>query len=333
MNYYSKLFPSLFKKNVIIVLTRFIATEEEKRRREMQDIDVNQIIADVVKEVRRNAGLQYDPKLFTIDCLSVTELERENNIMVRDDIYDYIGNSLTPVVTENMTLAKTVFLKNMDSDSISKLRGEITAYKEWLVQSEGGAADVLKKMERREQEIISKKMEIHSLESQLKKLNSSDLEVVAHWSVNESRFLSFSKEFCLISPCDIEREHISLSPGEGCKFEDISVQGKREVRGKVVRGFNRRLSARVSIEVPKKVVHREAIQVLKAQIAEAKENYQSLIEFSEEAPEYQKAYEDQTVLLKEYVDERSKKIDKLLREYLTLDEARERLRSIQTSSR
>ena len=91
LKHYRDLFPSLFERNIVVVMTGYAADEKSKKRRKQQGIDEYQVVANVKKEIMENGRMSYDPRIFLIDCVPIDKEELETAVENRDTILEYIA--------------------------------------------------------------------------------------------------------------------------------------------------------------------------------------------------------------------------------------------------
>ena len=78
IEYYSRLLPSLFEKNVFVVMTNFAMDPRSVAMRRNQGINIDIIIENTAIEVARSAHLNDEnPMVFHLDCLPFTSDEAE----------------------------------------------------------------------------------------------------------------------------------------------------------------------------------------------------------------------------------------------------------------
>ena len=111
IQYYRKLLPSLFERNVIIVMTDFATDDRSARLRERQGIEVEQIKRNTVREIVENGSLEYDPLLFTIDCLPVDDEEQKLNRNIRSAIFSKLA-SQKPLPSKKLNGCKNSIFKD-----------------------------------------------------------------------------------------------------------------------------------------------------------------------------------------------------------------------------
>jgi len=89
LEYYAKLFPALFDRNLAVVLTGFEMWVGAERRRRKEGIDVNAIDSNTLTELAKISGSSVRPELFKIDSLPDEE-DLGASLCVRDEVLEYI---------------------------------------------------------------------------------------------------------------------------------------------------------------------------------------------------------------------------------------------------
>ena len=123
VKYYAKLLPSLFERNVIIVMTEYATHDAAVKLRKRQKLDVEGIKYNTVREIMKCVELKYEPMLFTIDCVPLDEDELKSNLLVRYSIFQYLL-SCCPLSVPELRVAKTPFIIHKDQEQIRKYEGE-----------------------------------------------------------------------------------------------------------------------------------------------------------------------------------------------------------------
>ena len=105
IQYYRNFLPSLFERNVIIVMTDYRTDARSEKLRKKQGVDVDLIKHNTVREIVESGSLAYDPLVFTINCLPLDDEERRSNLAGREAILGYIA-AQTPFSYNDLRLAK-----------------------------------------------------------------------------------------------------------------------------------------------------------------------------------------------------------------------------------
>ena len=100
--YYRKLLPSLFERNVVIVMTSFLTDSRSDLMRQKQGVDVDAIVNNARREVIESGQLTFKPQVFMIDSLPLTEDERQTSEECRASILDFIRRALRPISIKDM---------------------------------------------------------------------------------------------------------------------------------------------------------------------------------------------------------------------------------------
>ena len=104
VQYYRNFLPSLFERNVIIVMADYRTDARSEKLRKKQGVNVDLIKDNTVREIVESGSLAYDPLLYTINCLPLDE-ERRSNLAGREAILSYIA-AQTPFSYNELRLAK-----------------------------------------------------------------------------------------------------------------------------------------------------------------------------------------------------------------------------------
>ena len=282
LQYYRKLLPFLFERNVIIVMTDFQTDDRSVRMRERQGIDVQQIKTNTIREVVDSGSLQYDPLLFTIDCLPVVEEERKINLDVREAIICRL-DSLNPFSSEALIVAKTAHLRSEDDNKIKGYEGEIASYNMRLQQANVRATKALEKIQQKKQQVTGTKKDLTVLQAELREKDSPELVDIGYWSVNEERGFLHGIRVC----------------------------------------------ANITVQTSKRKKYEKDIKELNSRISKIENTMQSLNNHLDEIRDRYKECTDDITLIEQFIGEKRKDIEKLVSDYMTLDEANARLHAIQ----
>ena len=328
LQYYRKLLPFLFERNVIIVMTDFQTDDRSVRMRQRQGIDVQQIKTNAIREVVESGSLQYEPLLFTIDCLPDDEEERKINLDVREAIICRL-DSLKPFSSEALMVAKTAYLKSEDNKKIKGYEGEITGYNKRLQQANVRATEALEKIQQKEQEVTEIKKDFTVLQEHLREKDSAELTDIDNWSVSEEwKLLQWlSRDFERNSSCEIDS--VDRWTNGHCEWKDYK-QTQHRVSGTVEGKFMRGLYASVTLKASRRKKYETDITQLNLRIREVEKHMQSLNRHLDEIRDRYKEYTDDIKLLEQFIGEKRKVIQKLVSDYMSLDEAIERLRTLET---
>ena len=323
VQYYRKLLPSLFERNVIIVMTDYRTDARSELLRQRQGINVDQIKKNTLREIVESGFLTYDPLLFTIDCLPLDDEEWKFNLAERKAILKKIA-AQKPFSSKDLKVAKTQYLKSLDQERIKECEGEITGYNQRLQQVNERAKEALVKTQLKQQEMTNKEKELNRLRAEVDDKDSSDLTEVTSWSVSESwKFLKFiTREFDKTSPYEIAS--VSKWTNGKCKWKNYE-QTTHGVKGKVEGDFMRGVYASISLETYKRRKYEHEVVSLRQRIDQAEKHLQSLSQHLNEIKERYREYADDITLLEKFIDERTTTIKHLDTDYLTLDEACKRL--------
>ena len=329
IQYYSRLLPGLFDKNVIIVMTDFATDDRSEKIRERQRIDVAKVIENTITELCRcsNSQLSYKPQLFMIDCLPLDAAEMEISLTVRTVIIDYIFQSLIPISITDRMVAKTDYIKQKDALKIELVQGEIEGYKARLKQANQKSEEALDETQKREKEINEIQKCIEDLTRRRDDLDKKDDVVAESWSIEErwKMFRWFTREFKVESSYEMTR-NIKWTNGR-CKFKDIT-ETTRSVKGKVEGKFMRGVYASVTIYTQKRQKYAREIIRLHNEISTAKKNLEAAKVKRDKFKEKHNEHIKEIKLLEDYIEKKNRETDKLSSDLMTIEEAKSRLKEL-----
>ena len=328
LEYYSKLLPGLFEKNVIIVMTEFKTDKYSVGLRGNQKIDVKQIQEDTILELRRcSKQISYSPQLFMIDCLPIgIDDDKTISLTTRTAILDYIFR-LPPIKVKNQLVAKTDYIKHKDAEKYEQLQGEIKGYSERLQEVHTESKNALDDTRSKKKEINEKESKIKDLDEKLKDKDTTEDVVAEHWSIKDQWkwFRWFTRDFHIESQHEITK--YTTWTNEKCEFKQI-VQTSHKVKGKVVGEFMRGIYASVTAYTEKRIKYADEIKELKKEIETKNKN---LAECKEGWEEYRKAHEgksEEIELLEKYIAQRHVAAEKCLFDLMTIEDAAIRLEEL-----
>ncbi len=323
VKYYRKLLPSLFERNVIIVMTNFAMDEKSEMLREKQAINVEEIKRNAIREIVENGSLVYEPPLFSIDCLPVVEEERTLNQNIRAAIFSKL-NSQVSFPSSALAVAKTPYLKGEDIKIIKECEGEITGYNNRLQQANKKAAETLEKIQKAEHNVTENEKKLKALNDDLCDKDSSDLTSIGSWTFSDDWkwFRTLSKDFEKTTSCEIDS--VDKWTNGHCKWKDLE-QTKYSMKGKLEGKFMRGIYAGFILQTSKRKNYATAIESLNRQICEVQKHGESLKKILDEIADRHREYTTDINLLKQFIMNKRMKITAHSSDYMTLEEARARL--------
>jgi len=324
IQYYSKLLPSLFEGNVVIVVTDFATDERSVSKRHIQGTDVEAVTNNITREIVVSSGISYCPMLFSIDCVPFGEGELKTNKQNRDAILSYVF-SLKKVNLNDLQVAKTKSIEDSDKKAIRLLEGEIVGYSERLKQANIQAKDALDMTLRKEKRITDLDAELTPLKESLQEKDMDTPIVAKTWSVRKWSPFQTTREFELEIEWDIV--NVDRWTNGHCTWSNF-VKERKKVSGMVESKFMHVLYACIKVETSKRLMFEKEIAELKSKI-EVRESERRLIK--ERAEESRKQYEkfaQDIDLLEEYIAERREKVKELSKLRMPLEEAHVRLRQL-----
>uniref|UniRef100_A0A1X7UJ50 AIG1-type G domain-containing protein n=1 Tax=Amphimedon queenslandica TaxID=400682 RepID=A0A1X7UJ50_AMPQE len=325
MEYYSKLLPSLFEKNVIIVMTDYATDERSEKMRKKQGINVDDVKLNTILALQQcsNKKMTYAPQLFMIDSLPLDEAEMETSPATREAILSYIFQ-LQPITFQHKIVAKTDYIRHKDGEEEKKLQGEIDGYNERLKEVNATSKKALDETRNKRKEIQDLESEIKDLEEKLKENDTTEDVVAEHWSINKEwrAFKWLTEDFKFKSVHKITK-YRPWTNGK-CEFKKI-VSTTNEVMGSIEGNFMRGIYASVTAYTEKRIKYADEIGDLKDKMKEKKATLEECTEAWKEFQKLHREKEEEIQLLQKYIDERSIAAKKLHSQQMTLDEAIVRL--------
>ena len=329
VHYYSKLLPSLFEKNVVVVMTDYATDDRSIELRKIQEIDVEREIFNTQKAIVERGGLTYDPTVFLIDSLPIGKGEQSMSMNTRDAFLQYIAQ-LDPYPEALLLVAKTRDMKAKDTEKVSLYQGEITGYNDRLKEANEGAKECLNLWEETEKLRMESEKKSNVLSSRVALVNRDDLVVAESWNLEEKwKFLqTLEREYNLTSRWKV-RSVKQWTNGK-CTWhheEQTDYHIKGRIKGKFMRG----LYASLTLETTMKDKYEDDIRQCQDDLTAAKNASDSLTnELSRIEAKYETYFED-LKLLQRFIADRKVNIDELSCEYITLEEAKQRLHDLYQS--
>ena len=321
--YYSKLLPTLFEGNVVVVMTDFATDERSVKLRQIKGIDEEKMKENTIAEIKKLAGLSYRPQLFTIDCLPVSEDEREISMETRKAILDYIAK-LRPIPTADVVVAKTEHLKQIDDKECGKIHGEIAGYNKRLKQANDQAAETFSKIEKEEVKKSELVAELSNLRAELQLKDSGDLVIAEHWSLSREwkLFRWLSENVDITSQWKIA--NVKKWTNGKCEWSNEEVTEKH-FKGKLQGNFMRGLYASLSLESTKRDKYATEIAILQEGVSDKQKRLEDIEKALSEIRKEHDEFLDEISDLNQHLNECLKQIRALSTNYLSLKEAKDRL--------
>ena len=332
IEYYSKLLPSLFEKNVFVVMTDFATGPRADELRRRQQLDVDTIISNAVEQIELTAGLKYGkPIAFQIDCIPIDDDEVSYSKKARNSIIKYIMQ-LQPVCLNNLFIAKTSHLLQIDNERIRECKGKIDGYEKVKGEVEELLRDVITAIKRKKSGAIAKlHARIDSIERELKEKDTAELVTAAQWSVHvdtKEKFLQAREKGCeLISEWKVAKVRYWAS--DKCEWTDVE-KTEHTFKGKIKGNFSYGSYADVVLETEKRTKYAAKICQLKEELKTAKSELKSEEEGLQSFYEQYHAHKAEIKDLNQFIDKKLEEMRWLQLERMTIAEAKERLSEIRT---
>ena len=329
--YYRKLLPSLFEGNVIIVLTNFPTDRRSALIRERQGVDVNTIVCNAQNEIVKSGSLAFNPPVFLIDTLPISEEERRYSERCRLSILDYIRQSFRPICVKKLYVAKTPALKEIDEQEIKRLDGEIHGYNMRLKEVTKGAAEVLDKIEEDQKQAAKLRGEIRSIEALLHEKDSEETVTVGTWNLktswkwfqSQTQPFEITSEYPIVKAISWDNGHLEWKSFQWFR-EPARAYG--EVKGKWFRG----LYATVNLVAEKRIRYKKEIESCKKMLTEKNEAHKMVKDSIKQRQNLKDKHQQNIYQLNQYIEERNKRKEEVSSDPISIEEADKRLTELRT---
>ena len=333
IEYYSKLFPGIFETNVILVMTCFGMDLDSIERRKDNGIDVAKIRANTVEAVKKCANIKASPKVFMIDCLPTTS-GREESENVRSCILEYI-EGMKPIPLKDLHVRKTGVLLGKDKLKAGILQGEIEAKQKELQKGKDAAVrSQLQKINALNLDLSSCKEEIAEKENELSLFDSSKEVIVDQWFYESTVNWGFGrpKESFHLQSKEWDIARVSREKSGSCMWKDVT-ETLHDVKGAIRKtGMGKTtMGASITIYTEKRRKYEKNVTDLKAKIKILESKKKSTEKKRDEANENADIDKKELAELESCIEMKTKERIVLLKEYLTIKEATERLEELKTT--
>lgn len=323
IRYYSKLLPGLFETNLLIVMTDYACDERSKNLRALQGIDEEKIKKNILAEIVDTCGVKEQPKLYTIDCLPMSDQEFTTNLQARDTIVSK-ASGFKSVSTTELKVAKTDPILAADKVSIAKLKGEVTAYDESLEKALVEAYSVHSQSEQLAKRLEGYRTDLNDVKEELGTTDTEELVEDEMWVVRSKWkwFKIQSQTFEVTSRWPIRNiTYWKSSKSRWMRREKVT---ENCIQGTVKSKRNRGLHAKVTVEVYKCDKFREEIDALKKDIANKELIIEELVKQHLRSKEKHGRLNNDISTMRSDIETRMDEISKLSSEYLTMEECVQR---------
>ena len=324
--YYSKLLPTLFEGNLIVVMTELSTDQRSVARRLRKGTDEEQMKENAIAEIKEIAGLSYRPQLFTIDCLPVEEDERKISMETRKALLDYIAQ-LQPISTADVVVAKTEQLKQIDDKEFSRIRGEIKGYSNRLKQLNDQAAETFTEIEKEQVQKFEVVARLAPLQAELKLKDSGEYIIAEHWSLSrEWKLLKWLSEKVDISS-QWKIANVKKWSNGHCDWKEEE-QTEKRFKCKLQGNFMRGLYASLTLETTKRDKYAAEVAILHERESNEKKHLDGIEERLNKIRTERNEFLDEMSDLNQHLDACLKRSRALSTNYLSLEQAQDRLRSL-----
>lgn len=326
VEYYQKLVPTLFSRNVLIAMTHYSSDKRSEAMRKKKKIDVEAIKNNFKKEIVNSARMSYTPILFAIDCLPFDEDEMKVSFEMRKSILSYIFN-LEDVNMEGIRVAKTKAIEEDDVRKVKICEGKIDGYRQRMVDVNKDAKSALEEIEMKQRRKAEIERALVSPRQRLKEIDSED-EIVSNSSSIDCGWEWFKylyTDFDLHSKSDISS--VKKWKNGNNKWENFQ-QERRRVQVRLSGKTFGALCGEVTLYTMKKSVHEDEIATLKSEISQLKVDGRFAEAEIETCKEKHKEHIEKIGELQRFLDDVEKEITALSNGTMSLKEAEERIKNL-----
>lgn len=230
---------------------------------------------------------------------------------------------------DDLKVAKTDALKQRDREEIKAIDGQIHGYNVRLQQVNVKAEEVLNRIESLEKERSELDREIGNTNEELEDKDSDQLVTAKEWSLKkEWKFFRLWQEEKV--ECESPYPIVSYTTWDNGHLEWKNLRVHKEsntITGTVRGGFWRGLYATITIKTHKRHMHVGTIRDLQSKKRKAIAAYDVKTALLERCRQEEKEYRDEIHLLQKYIEDKNHAKKQLSSNYMSLDEAEEKLRS------
>ena len=325
VKYYKRLLPRLFENNVLIVFTNYCTDERSKFNRERQNIDERAIVDNTRLEVSKD--LKYKPACFQIDAFPFGSDERFHHESIRSSILDFISKQMKPVFVQDLKVAKTAAVMEIDRKAIEAAEGEISGYMNDVELANEKQNEIFKKFESDKSHQSSVELRLKKLNAELRELDSDELVTGEVWNLDQKwKFLKTQSE-----PFEVESEWpiAELDFWDNGKLKwTVTNRQERSISGEVKGKFMRGLYAKLTVKVCKRDKQTEEIEQLRKELSDKTEISGLLKEKLDDTKKAHDAYMTEIGKYEKYINDRQLTIEKRKEDSMTVEEAVEMLKKL-----
>lgn len=325
IRYYSQLLPSLFSRNVLIVMTDYATDKRSEAIRKTQGMNVTLVMKNIKQEIVATANMAYTPDLIEIDCLPFDGEEKLVSLEARKKILSYVL-AQQGVMVKNLRVAKTKAIKEDDERKVRELKGKIDGYSFRLEEANIKASAALKETKESQEKISNIERDLISPRQHLEELNSGD-EVVSISSSTDHD----SKGWLTYLYTNFDLESMwDISSVKWWKFhrhnkwKGCSQEGRR-VRAKLEGAYGGGLHGSIMIYTRKKWMHEADIAELREEISRKELDLAGAKKEAEYSRKKHEEHGEACDTLKNFIEKTKKEIEKIGGDTMTICEAQCRI--------
>jgi GTPase Era involved in 16S rRNA processing len=330
IQYYAKLLPTLFSRNVLVVMTNYSTDKRSVEMRKRQCINVEANRDNVKAEIVKLVNMSCSPMLFAVDCLPFDDTEKLESSKMHEHIRSYIS-SLQPIEVEDLRVAKPKAIEEDDIRKMKEYEGKISGYKFRLQEVNKDAKDALEEIGKRKSEITTIQNSMVNTRQRLAEIDN-DKEVVSTSKSVDCGWKWFQTQhydFDLKSSTDISSVRMwKKSDNDWVNYNE----GRRRVSVRLQGEFFGGLAGEVTLYTSRKCSHEGEISLLKSEISRKECDLRFAEKEAQRSREMHKKHKEVIEVLEKFIEEINEDIRKIASDTMTLEEAQRRIEELLQSS-
>lgn len=321
--FYSKLLPSLFERNVFVVVTGYSVDGRSEKTRKRQCIKFEAIITNIKREMVESAGLSSHPDVFVIDSSPFDEDEMAVSLEARNTILSYIF-ARDEINVKKLSVTKTQAMEEEDIRQAKRLEGKLQEYSTRQREIECSIETTTQEIRGKETEISNIRYSLANLRQRLSGLDSEE-EVVSNSSSIDCGWEPFTRlytDFDVTSYYDISS--VKTSKMGNNRWENYCEERRRvtaRLQGVLFGG----LRGEIVVYTKKKWMHEAEINQLRSDISWKESSLRTAERAVENYRREQSDRKEKLNVIEQSMEKERKKIADLSRNWMTIEEAKSRL--------
>ena len=327
IEYYGKLLPQIFENNVFVVMTKVKHGESADADREMQGIVLEENKKNIQDKVAGFAKLRFEPKVFMIDSLprSSDRSACAVSLRIRSDILAFVSK-MNSINTSRLYIAKTPYIRQKDREMLGFLKSEQMEHEDNLIEKERKAKEVRTHRAGLISVLGDEGTDFNQCRRELDMKDTDDLIPCEEKALQIPwYYLKKGIHFEIISAHKIA--YVEMQKTDHLRSTSIRATDQ-EVKGSIKGTFLKPMHAKLTINTHKKHLHATEIAKLREKERNLRENMEALEEEFKRCSIHgqETTYNDEIKTYQRKIEEVQSRIQACEGEYMTVDEAEQRLK-------